>query len=102
MTREPTITATKIGQTVKVVGLWHEWSWTDDGLIVVWVRELPLIEEGDEVGLMYSGPEWGDTANQFEAPIEKIEPAHGGFHLAIDAGEEFIDAFGSLPEDGSE
>lgn len=78
---------------------WQSWSSVGDRYVVVWVEDLPLVDEGDEVDLTYFGPVEGDTAAAFDAPIDRIEPAHGGFHIAFDAGEEFVEQLGEPSDD---
>lgn len=87
------------GLQALVLGEWyHEWSeWTaNDGQLIVWVEDLPVINEGDKVSLRYYGPALGDTVETGEVPIEKIEGAHGGFHVVLNADEGFVDEIAEL------
>ena len=87
--RVPSLVAVINGEWVET---WNEWT-IDQGRLVTWVEELPLsgVDEGDQVMLTYYGPSEGETAIEFDVPIETIEPAHGGFHVVFDVGAEFVD-----------
>jgi hypothetical protein len=90
--REPQLAALVLGE-------WHhEWSeWTaKGGELIVWVEDLPVVNEGDKVSLHYRGARKGETLHPGDVPVKKIEGAHGGFHIVLNAGRDVVDEIAEL------
>lgn len=88
--------------SVVKLGNWHDdwkaWHSIGERFVAVWVEDLPLIDEGDEVDLFYFGPVEGDVAHGIDVPVERVLPSPGGFHIVFDAGPQFVHSFLDLDE----
>lgn len=93
--RTPSIVAVRQHQdeALRWVHSWRYWDVLEVGHLALWVEDLPVIDDGDEVLLTYFGPEVGDTAN-VDAIIATIERGTGGFWLVVCAGDEFVEELG--------